>query len=84
MSVRGSKQNLRVEVEYYLEMERKARIKWRRQMQELETEDGPTVRLAAQQANNASIKRSGIASPTIRLAETHSGHGEAKIKALNG
>lgn len=84
MSVRGSKQNLRVEVEYYMEMERKARIKWRRQMEELETNDGPSVRLAAQQSCDAQINRSGIAAPTVRLAETHSGHGEAKIKALKG
>lgn len=46
MSVRGSKQNLRVEVEYYLEMERKARIKWRKQMSELEAQESPSVLLA--------------------------------------
>ncbi len=46
MSVRGSKQNLRAEVEYYLEIERKARIKWRRQMETLEAIGKPDVRLA--------------------------------------
>ena len=73
MSVRGSKQNLRVEVEYYLEMERKARIKWRKQMEELEVIQAPVVRRAAQQAGNAQIKRSGIVGgggdPCVRLAE---------------
>ena len=45
MSVRGSKQNLRAEVEFYLNLEQRARQKWRKQMEELETA-GPTVRLA--------------------------------------
>ena len=45
MSVRGSKQNLRAEVEWYLKIEQRARQKWAEQMKELET-GGPTVRLA--------------------------------------
>jgi hypothetical protein len=36
LSWRGSEQNLRAEVEWYLELERKARIRWRKQMEELE------------------------------------------------
>lgn len=46
VSVRGSQQNLRAEVEWYLEMERKARVRWKKEMMLLETV-APTVRLAA-------------------------------------
>ena len=35
MSVRGSAQNLRAEVEWYLEVEREARARWRKTMQEV-------------------------------------------------
>jgi hypothetical protein len=80
MSVRGSNQNLRSEVEHYLEIERRARVRWRKQMQELEGVDGvlPTVRLAAQQANDSQIKRSGLEKPDVRLAaDFASGGGEA-------
>lgn len=42
MSIRGSKQNLRDEVEFYLKLEELARHKWARQMKELETQ-GPSV-----------------------------------------
>lgn len=45
MSVRGSKQNLRAEVEWYLALERRARAKWKNQMAEL-AGLGTTVRLA--------------------------------------
>ena len=84
MSVRGSKQNLRAEIEYYLDVERRARIKWRKQMAELEASEKPDIRLAAQMANDAQIRRSGIEAPSVRLAESHSGHMEAKLKALRG
>ena len=46
LSVRGSKQNLRAEVEWYLKLEQKARQKFRKQMEELDHARGPTVRLA--------------------------------------
>jgi len=49
MSVRGSKQNLRSEVEWYLALERRAQHKWRARMTDLDaatTPAGPTVRLA--------------------------------------
>jgi hypothetical protein len=36
VSVRGSKQNLRVEVEWYLALERRAQKRWAKQMKELE------------------------------------------------
>lgn len=45
VSVRGSSQNLRAEVLWYLELERKARERWKKEMALLET-IGPTVRLA--------------------------------------
>lgn len=46
MSVRGSKQNLRAEVEWYLALEREARQKWRREMALLESKDpAPPERL---------------------------------------
>lgn len=44
ISVRGSRQNLRAEVEFYLELERKARELWKKEMAKLEAE--PTGRLA--------------------------------------
>ena len=45
MSVRGGEQNLRVEVDYYLELERLARARWRKEMAQLKA-IGPVVRLA--------------------------------------
>lgn len=46
LSVRGSKQNLRVEVEWYLELERRARDRWKKEMNLLESlEPAPTLRL---------------------------------------
>lgn len=45
MSVRGSDQNLRAEVEWYLKLEQRARERWAAQMKELEGM-GPSVRLA--------------------------------------
>lgn len=51
MSVRGSSQNLRVEIEWHLELEEKLRSKWKREMARLEEEDKSfvlpnTIRLA--------------------------------------
>ncbi len=45
ISVRGSQQNLRAEVEWYLELERRARERWKKEMKLLE-DLAPTVRLA--------------------------------------
>ncbi len=39
MSVRGSNQNLRAEVEWYLKLEQRARQKWGKQMAELEAQE---------------------------------------------
>lgn len=48
LNVRGSRQNLRGEVEWYLDLEERARNKWRPQMEELGADAGndPKVRLA--------------------------------------
>ena len=51
MSVRGSSQNLRAEVEWYLELEKKAQVRWRKEMELLESLEPmgkkyPVVRLA--------------------------------------
>lgn len=49
VSVRGSDQNLRAEVEWYLELERRARERWRKEMAKLEGETpgkSPVIALA--------------------------------------
>jgi len=47
MSIRGSKQDLRAEVEWYLDLERSARLRWKKEMTLLDSlGDGPVVRLA--------------------------------------
>ena len=51
MSVRGSKQNLRAEVEWYLDLEKRARQKWTAQMKEIKA-SGLTLRLAEANANS--------------------------------
>jgi hypothetical protein len=43
MSVRGSSQNLRGEVEAYLQMERKAQFRWRKEMEQLRRLDEKTL-----------------------------------------
>lgn len=77
MSVRGSKQNLRAEVEWYLELERKAQFRWRTEMALLaklsnEPSTEFTLRLAAQLKDEFQIKRSGLSKPSetpaVRLA----------------
>lgn len=79
VSVRGSKQNLRAEVEWYLELERKARVRWKKEMALLE-EVAPTIRLAFGAAGSNSCLQEGGAvhkglskAPTIRLAESGEG-----------
>lgn len=55
MSVRGSKQNLKSEVKFYLNLEAKARARWAREMKRLESL-GPTVRLAVAGTRNGAIE----------------------------
>lgn len=45
ISVRGNDQNLRGEVEYYLDLEDRARQRWKKEMKLLEVESPQTVRL---------------------------------------
>jgi hypothetical protein len=93
MSVRGSKQNLRAEVEWYLALERRARVRWKREMAKLAslvTAPGPTVRLSAQQSSDAQVIRSGLTepsraelNPSLRLAvDAGSGSGHRAGSAL--
>ena len=55
MSVRGSSQNLRGEVEWHLRLERKARARWRKVMKQIETV-GPAVRLATDPASGGGAR----------------------------
>ena len=61
MSVRGSRQNLRAEVEWYLRLERRARARWRKQMEQLD-QNGPTIRLAEANANTTGRRAEAFAS----------------------
>lgn len=63
ISVRGSKQNLRSEVEWYLELERRARQRWKKEMSLLETL-GPTVRLALGSTTHAETRYSALEKTT--------------------
>lgn len=56
LSVRGSKQNLRCEVEWYLKLERRAQQRWAKEMRQLDAL-GPTVRFAE-------VGRSGNGQPS--------------------
>jgi hypothetical protein len=46
LSVRGGKQNLKGEIRAYMEIEARARVRWRKEMSLLEGGSPPTVRLA--------------------------------------
>jgi hypothetical protein len=46
LSVRGSKQNLKDEVKWYLELEQRARFRWRKEMALLEAQSSPSVGMA--------------------------------------
>ena len=86
ISVRGSQQNLRSEVEWYLELEARARQRWKKEMIALEdrSELVPNIRLAlggegdsggsqrAEQISKAT-NPAGSAAPTVRLAHKESG-----------
>ena len=61
MSVRGSKQNLRAEVEWHLALERRARAKWRPQMEQIAATP-PCVRPGLGDG------RPKTAAPTVRLS----------------
>lgn len=85
MSVRGSNQDLRSQVDFYLNLEAKARVRWAKQMAELEALapspaklGAPNVRLAVDAAAaGGKHAMSAFGQPTVRLAvEPHSGRAE--------
>lgn len=80
ISVRGSKQNLRAEVEWYLELERKARVKWKKEMALLAGVE-PIVRLD-NEPNSGGGKRAGDALSVRLVANAHQGREEAKATAF--
>jgi hypothetical protein len=61
MSVRGSNQNLRTEVEWYMALEREARSRWRREMEQVAALPGtpPVVRLATKANSGQERKNLG-------------------------
>lgn len=70
MSVRGSQQNLRAEVEWHLKLERDARRRWKREMDLLHL-SSPSLRLGVTASSNRQ--------PTVRLSETGSGIREHRL-----
>jgi len=84
MSVRGSNQNLRAEVEYYLKLERQARSRFKKEMallEELEPITHPKLRLALA-TNESSVKTRcsrALNNPKVRLAVLPTGQ---EVKAL--
>ncbi len=70
MSVRGSQQNLRAEVEWYLKLEARARDHWAKQMKELESL-GPSVRLAYSIQRDATVERLAKAMPPKQKGKRH-------------
>lgn len=60
MSVRGSAQNLRAEVEWYLKLEREAQQKWSREMKQLQATSSPHVRLAINASEVDCVRHAAI------------------------
>lgn len=77
VSVRGSAQNLRAEVEWYLDLERRARERWKKEMQKLEKQPQSRTLRLSQQHNGREIGK-GLESPIIRLAHKESGREAGK------
>ena len=71
MSVRGSLQDLKPEVDWYLDLERRARVKWKRQMEQLGVMSFDAVRFAW--ANGIGCRGDLFSGPTVRLAEVPNG-----------
>lgn len=87
LSLRGSAQNLRAEVEWYLELERKAREKWKKEMAKLEEipRKYPSVRLVSvsEQGVEKDLNKSSFsASPTVRLVGNGEGVTNRQLKAF--
>jgi len=62
MSVRGSKQNLRAEVEWYLALERRAQERWKKEMLQI-TRQGPDLRMALVNPDTASKRQLSAFAP---------------------
>ena len=67
MSVRGSKQNLRSEVEWYLKLERQARARWRSKMADIPGYGTPAL------SCRPGTPLDGSTGPTMRLAYAETG-----------
>ncbi len=63
VSVRGNSQNLRAEVEWYLDLEQRARVKWKKQMEQLSALPGITVRLAEVARSREEVKLATFKKP---------------------
>jgi hypothetical protein len=66
VSVKGSTQNLRAEIEWYLDLEERIQLRWKKEMALLETQD----------------PQQSLQSPTVRLADETDSRTEAKIEAF--
>ena len=75
MSVRGGKQNLQCEIDWYLSLERLAQHRWRKQMAQLDTL-GPTIRLV----HNDSNRMTQATGPTVRLSMAHARMGRPSVR----
>lgn len=83
ISVRGSKQNLRSEVEWYLDLERRARERWKSEMQKLQESEGLLAgRLAVQGKGDSHSRYDSIAAPTVRLVGNGDGVTQRQIEAF--
>ena len=76
MSVRGSNQNLRAEVEYYLKLEREVQARWEKEMEKLEELPKPKAYLGYG-GKGAKFMEKAI-NPKLYLG--HSGHGSERQK----
>lgn len=87
-SVRGSQQNLRPEVEHYLKLEAKLRVKWKSEMEKMEAHPAapgpPHVRLSDGAGGRGVTVAEAFVPPSVRLAETASGKTGAKVRAFAG
>lgn len=81
VSVRGSKQNLRAEVEWYLDLERRARDRWKKEMLKLEAV-GPSVRLDSEAGAAGGQRVDEALAPSVRLVANGDVVCERQIEAF--
>ena len=70
MSVRGSEQDLRSQVRFYLDLEAKAKIRWRREMEQLAALPDPNPRPGARPARSAPDVRLALNGPRMEAGTT--------------